>query len=238
MPITGNIQSLQSQSLLLNARLSTVRQVTTNRADQPDKQGGRALSLQGSFEASYAALGIRVSEGQGVRTASVDSVQIDLAANLNIESANQILKDQVAEKINQAFKDAGVDIDIREVERQNLDTSPEATSKRIVDFATGFLGAFAQNHKDQDEVSRLEDFMSLVRSAIDDGFAGAMEVLKGIADISGPISENIDKTYGLVQDGLEAFRKKQLDSIKSQREKDSSPPEPKPSVGTVEGVVI
>ncbi|OGG48048.1 MAG: hypothetical protein A3F84_22490 [Candidatus Handelsmanbacteria bacterium RIFCSPLOWO2_12_FULL_64_10] len=240
MSVNATAQNLQTQNLLL-ARYAAVRRTKTvevSRADGEDEQTSRA---QAKFEASYASLGIRVSEGReggatssgdavllslsasatGVqvsgdgqgRAASVDSVQIDLSVNMTIGDANKILRDRLADRINEAFKQAGVEVDIREVEKQNLDTSPEATAKRIVDFATGFLGVYAENHADQDGEGRLEGFMSLIRDAIDQGFSDARDILKGIADISGPISDAIDRTYELTQKGLDDFHKKQLDFI-------------------------
>lgn len=234
MPVNATAQNLQTQNLLL-ARYAAVRRTKTVEVSKADGEGEQTSRAQAKFEASYASLGIRVSEegsgdsveislaaralhvqvsgdGQG-RAASVDSVEIGLSANMTIEDANKILGDRLADRINEAFKQAGVEVDIREVEKQNLDTSPEATAKRIVDFATGFLGVYAENHADQDEGGRLEGFMSLIRDAIDQGFADARDILKGIADISGPISDAIDKTYELTQKGLDDFRQRQLDLI-------------------------
>ena len=212
MPVNGITQSLQTQSLLL-ARYSAVTRVTADNASKTDGQGKAPSSADAKFEASYAALGIRVSESGQNQTTSVDSVQIGLSANLTVDDANKILKDRLAETINDAFKKAGVNVDIREVQKQNLDTSPEATAKRIVDFATGFIGAYAKNHANQDDKGRLEGFMSLIGGAIDKGFSDARDILKGIADISGPVSDNIDKTYDLTQKGLDDFYKKQTDLI-------------------------
>lgn len=237
MSVNATAQNLQTQNLLL-ARYAAVRRTETVEVSKADGKGERPSRAQAKFEANYASLGIRVSEGetegsrdsveisltasalhvqasgdgQG-RAASVDSVEIGLSMNMTVEDANKILKDRLADQINEAFERAGVEIDIREVERQNLDTSPEATAKRIVDFATGFLGVYAENHADQDEEGRLEGFMSLIRDAIDQGFADARDILKGIADISGPVSDAIDKTYELTQKGLDDFRQRQLDLI-------------------------
>jgi hypothetical protein len=233
MPVNA-AQNLQTQNLLL-ARYAAVRRTETVQVSRADGKGERPSHAQAKFEASYASLGIRVSEegagdsveislaasalhvqvsgdGQG-RAASIDSVEIGLSANMTVEDANTILWDRLADRINEAFRQAGVEVDIREVERQGLDTSPEATAKRIVDFATGFLGVYAEGHTDEGEEGRLEGFMSLIRDAIDQGFAEARDILSGIADISGPISDAIDRTYELVQKGLEDFRQRQLDLI-------------------------
>ena len=244
MPINSSIQNLQSQSLLLNAQYSSVRQTRSAEITAVNGDGGRSFQAQATYEASYAALGVRVFEEDGSRTAVVDSVQIDLSINLSIESANQILNDRIAEKLNAAFEEAGVDLDIREIQNQNLDTSPEATAKRIVSFATGFFGAFVKNQgdvqgEDQDETARLDDFMSLIGGAIDEGFAEALDILSGIADISGEIQDNIDRTYELVQKGLEEFRQRQLDLFsKRTAEPSATPALAQPAPEPFEGIVI
>jgi hypothetical protein len=220
------------------ARYAAVRRTQTAEVSRAKGEEQSPSNAQAKLEAGYASLGIRVSEGGSTRygdavllslsasatgvqisgdeqsqTLSMNSVQLNLSASVTIEDANKILKDRLAEKINAAFEQAGVDIDIREIEQQNLDTSPEATARRIVDFATGFLGAYAKNHADEDEKGQLEGFMSLIGDAIDQGFSDARDILQGIADISGSISDNIDKTYELTQKGLDDFFKKQLDLI-------------------------
>ena len=244
MPINSSIQNLQSQSLLFNAQYSSVRQTRSAEITAVNGEGGRSFQAQATYEASYAALGVRVFEEDGSRTTVVDSVQIDLSINLSIESANQILNDRIAEKLNAAFEEAGVDLDIREIQNQNLDTSPEATAKRIVSFATGFFGAFVQNQgevqgEDQDETARLEDFMSLIGGAIDEGFAEALDILKGIADISGRIQDNVDRTYELVQNGLEEFRQRQLELFsKRTAEPSATPALAQPAPEPFEGIVI
>ena len=211
MPLNTSTQILQSQSLLM-ARYTSTRYVRTGRDSNADGQEKAVSRTQARFEASYASLGIRVSDSGQEETAA-DAVQINLSSNLTISDANKILKDQLADRINSAFREAGVEIDIREVERQNQDTSPEATARRIVDFATGFLGVYSENHAKNGQTEQLDGFMSLIRDAIDKGFADARDILNGIADISGPVSDNIDKTYDLTQKGLDDFYKKQTDLI-------------------------
>lgn len=211
MPLNTSTQILQSQSMLM-ARYTSTRYVRTGRDSNADGQEKAVSRTQARFEASYASLGIRVSDSGQEETAA-DAVQINLSSNLTISDANKILKDQLADRINSAFREAGVEINIREVEKQNQDTSPEATARRIVDFATGFLGVYAENHAKDGQTEQLDGFMSLIRDAIDKGFADARDILNGIADISGPVSDNIDKTYDLTQKGLDDFYKKRTDLI-------------------------
>ncbi len=88
-----------------------------------------------------------------------------------------------------------------------MDFSPEAVSERIVGFATGFLSNFQENHPDQAPVEQLSDFMSLIRGAIDKGFEEARDILGGLSVLSGEIETNVDRTYDLIQNKLDAFER-------------------------------
>ena len=145
--------------------------------------------------------------------ASGDRVEISLAANLTIEAANGILNDSVVEQINKALQEAGIDLKVEDVGDLNIDTSPEATARRIVDFSAGFLEAHQQNHADEADAVRVEGFMSLVRGAIKDGFQKARDFLEGITKLSEAVDQNIDRTFELTNQYLDDFHREQLDLI-------------------------
>jgi hypothetical protein len=88
----------------------------------------------------------------------------------------------------------------------NVDTSPEATAERIVSFATQFFALHQQQNSGMSFDEQLDSFMVKIGGAIDKGFAEAREILTGLQVLKGGIAEGVDKTYGLVQEGLQAFR--------------------------------
>jgi len=92
------------------------------------------------------------------------------------------------------------------IKQAGIDTSPEATADRIVGFATGFYQQFKQQNPDMAEEERLDKFLSIVGGGVDTGFADARKVLDGLGVLNGKISDDIDKTYGLIQDGFAKFR--------------------------------
>lgn len=97
-----------------------------------------------------------------------------------------------------------------------VDYSPEATARRIVDFATGFLDRFAESRGGLDE-EVLDEFMDLIEGAIDEGFAQAREILEGIAggDLPADVNGTIGRTRDLVDEYLEAFRARTLERLLS-----------------------
>jgi hypothetical protein len=93
---------------------------------------------------------------------------------------------------------------------QDQDTSPQATADRIVAFATNFYGNYRERNKDLTEEQAMDDFMKKIGSGIDQGFADAKDILKGLQQLEGKVASDIDETYELIQQGLQSFREKTL----------------------------
>ena len=98
---------------------------------------------------------------------------------------------------------------------QDEDTSPKATAERIVAFATRFYEAYQKNHPELQGEDALNGFLDLMKGAIDKGFGDARKMLDGMQQLQGKVATDIDDTYGLVQSGLEDFRKRQLEAMKT-----------------------
>ena len=99
-----------------------------------------------------------------------------------------------------------------------VETSPEATARRIVGFATGFLDAFRGNHPWNPPEVQIERFVSLIRGAIEEGFLKAQEFLEGITKLSEIIDENINRTFELTNQYLDEFHRTQVDLIQNASE--------------------
>ncbi|MBL3589494.1 MAG: DUF5610 domain-containing protein [gamma proteobacterium endosymbiont of Lamellibrachia anaximandri] len=110
-----------------------------------------------------------------------------------IEKLNELLLPELGENAVQQAADSGIDF------------SPEATAERIVGFATGFLPAFLDTHANEDPQAALDEFMQIIRDAIEQGFSEAREILDGLSVLEGDIAANIDTTFELVLEGLERF---------------------------------
>ena len=121
----------------------------------------------------------------------------------------------MVEQINKALQEAGIDLKVEDAASSGQDTSPEATARRIVDFAGGFLDRFVQNHALESGKSQIQGFMSLVRGAIVEGFQQARDFLEGITKLSETIDSNISKTFELTNQYLDDFHNTQLDLIQA-----------------------
>ncbi|WNO60217.1 DUF5610 domain-containing protein [Rheinheimera sp. MMS21-TC3] len=103
-----------------------------------------------------------------------------------------------------------------------IDTSPEATAERIVSFATAFYGKYKEQNPGKSEEENLESFLKVIGGGIEKGFADAKNILKGLQVYEGEVESGVDKTYGLVMDGLASFREKMLEQAAKSGQEDSN----------------
>ncbi|EGW54173.1 DUF5610 domain-containing protein [Candidatus Endoriftia persephonae] len=103
------------------------------------------------------------------------------------------------------------------------DFTPEATAERIVGFATGFFGGFLENHPEMEQDSALNEFLELIGGGIEQGFAEARGILEGLEILNGEIEQNVNKTYELVQQGLERFRLAIMEQLGLSESEDATP---------------
>ena len=120
--------------------------------------------------------------------------------------------------INEALKASGVEKNVEEAYESGIDFSPEATAERIVSFSTQFLGAYREQNPQMSQEESLTAFVDIISGGIDQGFGEAKDILGGLKVLEGEVTENIDKTYALVQSGLQAFVDALSDSDEQQSE--------------------
>ncbi len=133
---------------------------------------------------------------------------------VDVSSGNQFNAQLILEKVNGqiagAFGETGA-IDVGVL--SSSDTSPENTAKSIFDFAVSFYDAYKEQHAGEDEAEVLDSFMSTIRSAIDDGFAEALEILSGMSVFNDEMSADIDDTYSNLQEMLNDFYEEQQEEM-------------------------
>ncbi|MDA0749011.1 MAG: DUF5610 domain-containing protein, partial [bacterium] len=108
-----------------------------------------------------------------------DRVEISLSARMTVEAANGIAQDSMVEQINKAIQEAGIDLSVEGARDAGLDLSPEATAKRISEFALGYRNAFDEIHVGESAETRITGFLSMIRGAIQEGFQHARQFLEG-----------------------------------------------------------
>ena len=78
----------------------------------------------------------------------------------------------------------------------------QSVADNVLQFVSGRLGAARSDGKSDDE---LAEMMAQARKGVDMGFSGAREQLGDWATDNEEIKTGIDKSYKLIQDGLESF---------------------------------
>ncbi|CAM4132412.1 MULTISPECIES: DUF5610 domain-containing protein [Shewanella] len=159
--------------------------------------------------------GQQVSEVAKNKTALAASKQLmntailEAQQDVNLSAGNepmQLLYKAAIEAINEELAPTMGEHAIETAVAQGVDTSPEATAERIVSFATQFFAIHQEQNSGMSFDEQLSSFMDIIGGAIDQGFDEAKDILSGLKVLEGDIEAGVDKTYGLVQEGLQAFR--------------------------------
>ncbi|KQW88597.1 hypothetical protein ASC94_24650 [Massilia sp. Root418] len=168
------------------------------------KSGGKAADLPGAGDTARSgavAAPPRVQARQQLNTAIVQA-----SMSVAISSGNEplaLLYKSALTGINEALApDFGPDA-IQNAMGQ--DNTPEGTAGRIVSLSTAFFDAFKAQNKGMDEEAALQKFMDTIQGGVEQGFKEARGILEGLQVLKGDIAGNIDKTYELVQQGLQQF---------------------------------
>ena len=121
------------------------------------------------------------------------------------DNPQSLLLKTALQGINEALKAGGVENTVEEAYESGIDFSPEATAERIVASSTQFFGAYQEQHPEMGKEESLVAFVDIIKGGIEQGFGEAKDILEGLKVLEGDIATNIDKTYELVQEGLQSF---------------------------------
>ncbi len=133
------------------------------------------------------------------------------------ENALRILFQETVEKLNEVLApELGPNAISEEklAEQGGMEYwSPENTANRIVQGTVGFFEAYKTSNPDLQGEALLDKFLSVIGGGIEKGFEEAGSILKGFGVYEGSIKDNAEKTYELVQKGLQDFRQQQMEQM-------------------------
>lgn len=170
-----------------------------------DNRGIKDMAAQAKQTQNAAIL--RANEQVSLRS---NNDSLSLLYKTALEGINAELEPIMGENAAQKIYDSGID------------TSPEATADRIVAFATAFYGRYKELNPGKSEEETLENFMKIIGGGIEKGFNDAKDILKGLQVYEGEVKSGVDKTYGLVMQGLTNFREKMLELATNSVQSDNS----------------
>jgi hypothetical protein len=168
----------------------------------------KKLSGYASSQLNKQKLNATIMENQLKLSTGDDDNSMRLLYKTALEGINSELEAEFGPNAAEKIKNSGVD------------TSPQATADRIVGFATAFYQKFSEQNPDMPEEERLDKFLSLVGGGVDKGFEDARGILDGLGVLEGKVSDDIDSTYSLIQEGFAKFREMILNPDKTVEEQD------------------
>ena len=177
-----------------NAAAIAAAKQNTAAAKTDDNRGIKDVAAQAKQAQNTAIL--RANEQVSLRS---NNDSLSLLYKTALEGINAELEPVLGENAAQKIYDSGID------------TSPEATADRIVAFATGFYSRYKELNPGASEEETLDSFMQIIGGGIEKGFSDAKDILKGLKVYEGEVESGVDKTYGLVMQGLTSFREKMLE---------------------------
>ncbi|HEY5717469.1 MAG TPA: DUF5610 domain-containing protein [Motiliproteus sp.] len=133
---------------------------------------------------------------------------LEAQASLSVRSGDQSLQLTLRAAIDAINERLAPELGPNAIERaqeSGLDVSPEATAERIVTLTTAMFSRYQAIHTDMETLTQAESFVDIIRGGIEQGFAEAREILDGLGVLEGDIAANIDRTFELVQEGLNSF---------------------------------
>ena len=187
---------------------ATFNQDVRSLAKAQDKKDSGAMGQQVSGLADNKKMTevqepISVSQKKQLNAAIIES-SLKFSKSIGDQPLSLLLKTAL-QGINEALKVGGVDSKVEEAYESGIDFSPEATADRIVAFSTHFLVSYREQHPEMNEEQSLTAFVDIISGGIEQGFAEAKDILGALKVLGGDIATNIDKTYELVQQGLQSF---------------------------------
>ncbi|PKI14897.1 DUF5610 domain-containing protein [Colwellia sp. 12G3] len=187
---------------------TTFSQDVRSLAKAPDKKENGPMGQQVSELAHEKKIGevkepIHVTQKKQLNAAIIES-SLKFSNTIGDKPLSLMLKTAL-QGINEALKASGVDSNVEDAYESGVDFSPEATAERIVSFSTQFLGSYREQHPEMSEEESLTAFVDIISGGIDQGFGEAKDILGGLKVLAGDIESNIDKTYTLIQEGIQSF---------------------------------
>ncbi len=132
-----------------------------------------------------------------------DRLDIGRTGALTNDQAMNIVLERAMEKLRGVVDQAKAELGIPA--GQTLDTSPEATATRIVEFALGFFENYASRHKLNDDEEGRAAYVEFISKAVYKGIDEARGILNALNALNPDVNGNIDKTTDLINQQFERF---------------------------------
>lgn len=163
------------------------------------------VSLVGDVGQTGLAAGSSTSSRKAASTVSKASDILDLSAGKSANNTDvlDLVRNKAYEKLRAVVGDARTALGLSADE--TLDTSPEATADRIVNFALRYFSKYAENNNLANDEEGRRQYAEFIGGAIGQGIQEARDILSGLQVLSSDTSSLIDNTASIIQQRLDDF---------------------------------
>lgn len=146
---------------------------------------------------------------QDLRTVQNQDI-LDLSRGKGVSTSDtlDLVREKAYEKLRGVVGDARKALGIPE--GAVIDTSPEATADRIVNFALGFFSKYAENNGLANDEAGRKQFADFIGAAIGQGIQEARDILSGLQVLNPETDNLIENTASIIQQRLDDFVSKGL----------------------------
>jgi hypothetical protein len=202
-----------------------MQQVTNNNSrvnsDSALKSRSNNISSQVENKETVKITALSVEQAKKQYNQSILESNLTVSLSMGNESMALLYKTAIDE-VNIALEGELGENAIQEAYDSGLDITPEATAERIISMSTAFFSGYRDQNPEMSESEAVNKFSEIIAGGIETGFSQARGVLDGLKVLEGEIADNIDVTYGLVQQGLQAFVESFLEAEKAESSEEES----------------
>ena len=185
------------------------------------KSGANNISSQVENKEIVKTTELSVEQAKKQYNQSILKSNLTVSLSMGNESMALLYKTAIDE-INIALEGELGENAIQEAYDSGLDITPEATAERIISMSTAFFSGYRDQNPEMSESDAVNKFAEIIAGGIETGFSQARGVLDGLKVLEGDIADNIDVTYGLVQQGLQDFIESFLEAEKTESSEEES----------------
>jgi hypothetical protein len=202
-----------------------MQQVTNNNSrvnsDSALKSRSNNISSQVENKETVKITALSVEQVKKQYNQTILKSNLTVSLSMGNESMALLYKTAIDE-VNIALEGELGENAIQEAYDSGLDITPEATAERIISMSTAFFSGYRDQNPEMSESEAVNKFSEIIAGGIETGFSQARGVLDGLKVLEGEIADNIDVTYGLVQQGLQAFVESFLEAEKAESSEEES----------------
>ena len=137
-------------------------------------------------------------------SAVISGDKVEIGYNkVSVEETIRVVTEKSLEKLLSVVNDARAELGIPE--GAVIDTSPEATAGRIVDFALGAFSHFQDNHPELEGEEARQAFSEFIGGAIEQGVQEARDILTALNALDDGTNTLIDNISQIIKERLDLF---------------------------------